>query len=363
MALLRIDGFDAYGANGASLDAILQTAGYVAADCAKASTDVRAGTGKSLQFTIGSADRGLCAIRYAFEAKDTIIIGFAFKYNKTNWKALVGFGYDNYLGTVTIGAGVWVNASGGISFTLGTDTLLKASAPNILSSDVWHFCEIRYTPHATNGSIVCRIDGVECVAFNGQTTLTTLPNTVNMMKIGAAQSDYWNQPSQGYFNCWVDDLYVCDTLGTEFNDFLGDCVVQTLLPESDAGPNDLSLVGNTTYAHYSCVADTVPDEDTSYLYGNTNGAREVFGLPDLPTDVLAVLAVAIDVRAKKVAAGDSTFKMLAKVDTDEVLSGAQSLVSKWLTRQFVMENAPGGGDWTVNRVNGLNVGFELEVGS
>ena len=365
MSLLWLDGFDAYGANGAVISDLMMSSGYQVAANITASSATRTGDGFAIHSEIGSAERNYTSgqIRYATGAKDTIIVGFAFRMSKHQLKHLGSFYYDDGLGHVTVQGSVWVNAQGGITLCRGSNEGVKLaeSQPNLVFPYVWHYCEIRYKPHQTAGMITARIDGVSCASYSGQTEPTGLPNFTNLTGIGGCDVDYWVGNLETFSQGWYDDLYICDAGGTAFNDFLGDSVITTLFPTGDAGTNQLSIQGDT-FHHFDCVDDPVPDQETSYLYGNTNGLRELFSLDDLPSNVIDVLAVAVNVRAKKAAAGNSSYKMLAQIDTDLKLSDANGLVPRWQTRQFLMESAPGGGDWTKARVDDLLVGFDLLVG-
>lgn len=365
MSLLWIDGFDAYGANDTDVNELLQSSGYQVADHLFASSDTRTGVGFSLHSAIGSTERNWTSgtLRYATGAQATLIAGFAFKMSKHQFKHLCNFCYDNGVGTVTVMASAWVNAQGGITICRGTNTGVKLaeSRPNVVFPYVWHYCEARYTAHQTGGIFTVRIDGSTCASYSGQTAPSGMPNYSNLVAICATNVDYWTGNLETFSQCWVDDFYVCSGEGTAFNDFLGDSVITTLMPNGDATPNQLTIQGST-FHHYGCVNDAVPDHETSYLYGNTNGLQEMFSMPDLPTNIIDVLAVAVNVRAKKAAAGNSSYKMRCQIGADVKLSDAQGLVPRWQTRQFLMESAPGGADWTKARVDAMNIGFDLLVG-
>lgn len=366
MSLLWLDGFDAYAANGVDISNLLTTSGYQVGANVKASSETRTGVGFSMNSVIGSTERDWTsgAVRYATGAQGTLITGFAFRMSKHRFKHLCNFCYDNGLGTVTVLASAWINAQGGVTICRGTNNGVKLaeSRPNVAFPYVWHYVEARYTPSQTDGIFTVRLDGTVCASFSGKTAPDGMPNFSNLVAIGSTSTDYWTGNLEIYSNCWVDDWYICNDEGASFNDFLGDSVINTLFPNGDTGTNELTIQGST-FHHFDCVDDTpAPDDETSYLYGNTNGLREMFSVPDLGDNIIDVLAVAINMRAKKAAAGNSTYKMLCQIDTDLKMSDANGLVPRWQTRQFLMESAPGGADWTKARVDAMNIGFDLLVG-
>jgi hypothetical protein len=158
---------------------------------------------------------------------------------------------------------------------------------------------------------------------------------------------------------FYDDLYVLDTLGSGFNDFLGDVVVHSVNVVSDQGPNDLSQFGGTV-GHYTALNQVPTDEDQSFLYGNAVGAKEMFGLDTLPDNIIDVLAMSVHVRGRKDAPGTALMKPLIKFDTNEVSGPPTPLAVQYVTKNMFMEQCPDGTAWTKAKAEATLIGFEVE---
>lgn len=367
MSLLWMDGFDSYGHlhnpatiyNDADLNTLMLSSGYVAATGMGMVADSRTGYGNSFWLT-GNSGSFLANLQIAFDPKDQLITGFAFKYEATVLAHICAFEWDNRLGTVTKQMVVYANAEGGISLSIDNGaTLLQASSPNIIFPGVWQYLEIKYTPNKTNGQIIIKIDGQTCIQYDGPTCPTTTPNQVNMIEFYSTGSDWGNGQSKGTNGLkQYDDLYVLDNLGSGFNDFLGDVVVHSVQVVNDQSPNSLSQFGGAA-GHFTAVNAFPTDEDGSYLYTNTVGDREMFGLDTLPDNIIDVLAVSTHVRGKKDAPGSSAVKLVTKYSTYEAVSAAKPLAVQYVTKNQFLETCPDGTGWTKAKAEATVIGFEV----
>jgi len=360
-----MDGFDSYGPSNddfhidPAIEPLLLSSGYVSAGGIGVSSDTRTGYGKSVWTSWDSF--GVAAdLRLAFVPKPAIVTGFALKYQYEDLNHLIGFMFDNRLGTVTPQLIAFINAEGGISLSIdGGTSLLAASPPNIIFPNVWQYIEMKYTPNKTVGQIIIKVDGQTCIQYDGPTSPQTTPNEVNMLRWYSTAAD-WSLAYADFSNGvkWFDDLYVCDTDGDGFNDFLGDVIVHSVQVVSDQTPNSLSQFGGSA-GHFTSVQEFPPDEDTSYLYGNTLGDREMFGIDTLPDNIIDVLAVSTHVRAKKDAPGTSNVKCVTKSGTHEVVGAEQPLAVEYVTKNQFLEQCPDGTGWTKAKAEALVVGFEV----
>lgn len=367
MSLIWMDGFDSYGHlhapatiyQDADLNKLLLSSGYVASTGVGMVADSRTGYGNSIWIT-GNSGGFLANYQLAFDPMNFMVTGFAFKYEATVLAHICAFEWDNRLGTVTKQMIVFANAEGGISLSIDNgNTLLAASSPNILFPGVWQYIECKYIPNKTAGSIIIKIDGQTCIQYDGPTCPQTTPNQVNMLEFFSTGAD-WSSGQQKGTNGLkqYDDLYVCNDLGTGFNDFLGDVVVHSVQVVNDQGPNALNQFGGGA-GHFTSVNAFPPDEDASYLYTNTVGDREMFGLDTLPDNIIDVLAVSTHVRGKKDAPGSSAVKIVTKFSSFEAESAAIPLAVQYVTRNQFLETCPDGTGWTKAKAEATVVGFEV----
>lgn len=364
MSLLFIDGFDVYGdvnlhSNGfpfgQDISTQLASSGYTAAAgvCCWATT--RTGIGACAIFVAG----GTNLMRKAFKTSSRVIIGFASLFRPGVWDLLATFGYDNFMGGMFPQMRICKTALGAITATTGDDTPVEIATtdPNVVFPDVWHYIEIDYSPDNANGTVSVRVDGGVVLSISGvRTTYKGMPSSVNYIDFS------WTNNSASLvgegFTYWrlLDDLYICNAEGTNFNAFLGDCVVHSVMPAADAGTNQMGQFGGTV-GHYTAVSESIPDEDNSYLYTNQPNLTELFTLNELPTDIIDVLAVAVNVRAKKDSAGITTYSAVASYEGHETDGTANTMTTVYQTKQLLMSEKPGGGSWTKTDIPNLQIGF------
>lgn len=352
MALLFMDGFDTYGTSGASVD--LGQAGYAASISVGASNATRTGRGLCVNMTPGFGLQQSCRFRRAHETRDEIVMGIAYKTQFTGLARIVGLLYDNRFGTIKGQIGVYKNAQAGISVGVydssGNQSLYAATGPNIIFPNVWQYVEVKYKP---GSYIIVRVDGATVLSVGGGAN-PSCPALINMVDFFAGT----DEASLSGGTKWYDDLYICDTTGALFNDFCGDVVIHGLTPNGDAGPNEFAPFGGGLQ-NYTCVDDIPPDEDLSYLYSNTLGQKDMFTVDALPSNIIDVLAVSVNARVKKDAAGTSNIKLNCKYGDDEVSSEAMTLTTQYVNKFHIFETAPDGGSWNKIKATNMRIGMEI----
>lgn len=479
--LLWMDGFDAYGTNTTDITTLISQSGYGISlggggTTINSESDTRTGIGFSARNSAGGY------FYLAFGVTSGIVTGMAIKLVSVSG-VICKFVYNNLLGTLSDQMVLYANGENGISLTTGDQELIAASLPNCLFPGTWQYLEVSYSPSPTAGSIQVKLDGVAVINIaSGKTSKTGQPNSVNQLNFSGSTLA---PQSFGSMNIMFDDLYVCDNSGGSFNTFLGDCVVHTIYPNSDAGPNQMTINGGDGTHHYASINGAVPN-GANYLSDNTPGVfasslftetstnnflatdtvqvgsktytfvasytntdgdvtvgasfllsmgnliaainlgagagtayatamtantevsavmttnssftvtaltdgpggnsypsvytasgtsagsfaaatllsgavghAELFGLPTFPVDIIDVLAVAVNVRAQKTAAGAATYQASMKLSSTEVDGPAQPVTTGYLTRQFVQTSPPGGGVWTLTNAEALLIGIKL----
>ena len=354
MALLFIDGFDAYGTNGFDADPVLQEAGYYefqsfnTVPIATISSDTRTGVGYSIiTNTWGHWGGGFGR---AFSLAQGIVLGVAIKNLQSSFNSLVEIGYNNLTGGGATQLTISYNGANGLTAQTGDGVHAYSSAPNVLFEGVWQFMEVKYVLAGGTPLLAIKLDGV--VVLNsgaGVVQNASQPALANYVNFGTSN------PS----SLMIDDLYLCDTTGSAFNDFLGDCVVHALLPSADADTNQFTQVGGTGAGHFTAVDDNPPDGDASYLYSNASGQQELFTVPTLPTDIIDVLAVGINVVARKQAAGVGTYEAIVSVGG--VVENGPTIGASldYVSQQSLFTAPPGGGNWTLTTAQSAKFGVQI----
>ena len=349
--LLWIDGFDAYGTDGAGIFSALNAAGYEVTGqfgtLVSASANTRTGVGFSLNPASFHQGYNGSVIRN-FPLATGLVVGFACQINESIYQPICSIGYNSYLGQVGDQMQVYFNAANGLTVMTGDGLLHYATNPNAFFAGVWQYVEIMYTPGAA-GSIQIKVDGVVVLNVTSeQTGQAAYPATVN----------YFSFNGLGV-NMLVDDLYICDQTGPAFNTFLGDCVVHAVLPNADAGTNTFAQFGGDGGGHYTSVDDVTPDGDTSYVYSNTSGQKELYSLSTLPADIVSVLAVGVNVLAKKASAGLGLYQAVCEVGSTESDSPAIAAPLAYTMSQTLLASPPGGGAWSLTSVQSAKIGVKI----
>lgn len=357
MSLIWMDGFDAYGTSG-SVRAVMESALYVRAGV-QISNQTRTGRGYCILLPWNSSSGSPVFVRKAFDVLETVVVGFAWKVNAIqDLKEICRFEHDDHFGNVRSHLQINMAADGAVSIGNVSDSgsswvKMADSGPNKLFPNVWHFIEIKVTFAATGGTVQVRIDNQTCLEAVGRTKNPLAPPLCNLWRASNFQLEDAN-----FNDTFIDDLYIFDTEGTEFNDFVGDVVIHTSLPNADGTLNELTQFGGSL-GKYTAVDEIPPDADTSYVYGNTIGEQERYFVDPLPTNVINVLAVSVHARAKKDAAGASAIKLLCKLDADIDIGPTEPVTTQYITRALMLERAPDGGSWNKEKFEDIEIGFEI----
>jgi hypothetical protein len=368
MALLWIDGFDAYSpTSGTVIETVLNQQGYIVVD--PNTTDLRAsnvtqsGIGFSLDFV------GTGTLTLPFGNSPGVIVGFRFN-SPVALGTIFELKYNNLLGVFTTQLVVWLNDQNGISVGTQDGDILASTPVNSVLTNTWYYLELLYVPSPTNaGTVKLRIDGVELITISAtKTAFANIASTVGQVTSSLVNQISFNwvggEFSPGAFNVMpafggsIDDFYLLDTTGTLFNTFLGDVVVHAVFPASDAGTNTMSQVGGGA-GHFTSVKEVAPDGDSSYVFGSTSGLKELYTVSTLPADIIDVLAVSVDVMARKAAIGDGSYESALVYNTVEVDSQAFPAASSYTATHFIVTTPPGGGSWTLSLVQSAKIGFKL----
>lgn len=351
MALLWMDGFDTYGAHGQNATDVIASSGYVNANGLTADNNTRTGRGLCVKMDNGASGPLSSRCRRAFETRDEIVVGWAINCPRNALSCIGNIMYDNRMGTIRSQLSLWLNAQGGITVLRGNDQIfVAASGPNIMFPKVWHYVEVKYKP---GSHVIVRLDGATVLTTAGGKDDQS-PNSVNMFQFQNLSGEFDVNDWDKYF----DDLYICDTTGTRFNDFCGDVVIHALMPLQDAGPNQMASYG-AGMSNYTAVDDIPPDNDLSYIYSNTAGHVDMFDLDTLPANIIDVLAVSVHARARKDAAGTSMVKVKCRYLEDTADSPPMTLTTVYTLKTHIYETAPDGGGWNRAKANTIHIGVEV----
>lgn len=352
MSLTFIDGFDGYGFGDlftpemANFQTRMYSSGWSHEDISyfTASSNTRTGIGYSARSELyGSAVR-------AFNPSPGVVVGCAINYTAyLGYRAFLELLYDNYTGTSAVQCSCFVNPTGALSIWTPITGLFHTPV-NTVYPDTWHYFELKLTYTGLVLDIEVRVDGNTVAVETGVLAPgASVAGVANLLRLNAAPVGV---------HIYYDDLYLISVDGVGLNDFLGDCVVHTLLPATDASPNEMAQFGGGV-THASAVNGFPNDQNSAYLYSNVANQSELFTISTLPTDMVDVLAMQVNVRARKDSAGVAKYKIALKSGATLALSPEKTPTTSFSENNYIWEQNPAGGAWTKIAAQNSNIGFKV----
>ncbi len=263
MALLFIEGFETYGSLTNS-DLTLELIKKWGAAGGTFSIVAGRDGGKCVQNTATSTF-------YYFVSTDITdwIVGFAIKFGVGSVVDGIIFRIREFTPTATdfhltvntdIFGDILINAH-----LLGSGTP-DTSTSRFMVEDIWYYFEIKLNIDNSTGSYEVKVDGVTKLSNSGVDT-----------KNGNGTGKYlrWTNPT--VVDSYFDDIYICDNTGAQNNDFLGDCTIVAINPDSDV-TTEWSTPGAS---HYTEIDENPSDEDTSYIETGSPTAVDLWGFENV----------------------------------------------------------------------------------
>jgi hypothetical protein len=222
-------------------------------------------------------------------------------------------------------------------------TWICSTAP--LKPETWYYIEWKIVPHWTNGSTEIRINGVTAASSSGVRNRDWEP-PVELVR-------FYAQSAGACF----DDIYILDDTGSVNNDFLGPCMVESLLPESDTADADFTLSAGTD--HYAMVDEIPCDLNTTYAESGIASEKDIWDYADLSEIDGSILGVQVWTHA---VAPSGSFTMLTVADdgtTQDTDAGVTIDTTSYTGNLRIMDQTPSAGSWSTTIVNGSSFGVEV----
>lgn len=276
---------------------------------------------------------------------NTIIVGFASKPTSSGGE-LVQLSYDNNP-SISVNRG-----SGGEVFVeRGFSTILSTSAVNVMPGNAWSYIELKtFIADSPSGNVTVRVNGVEVINSSGIDTKdsATIVST-NKVQFVVATSYV------------VDDVYICDNTGSVNNDFLGELMVEHMVPNSDDTSQWVGSDGNSVN-NFDLVNETGPYNSSDYVASSTVGDRDLY-LPTTSSRPVSspVRGVIVSAIAQKTDAGIRTARLVIKEGAGGTVrtSSTMGLPTTFGELRALWDRKADGSAWTVADVNQLRFGMEV----
>jgi len=258
---------------------------------------------------------------------------------------------------------VVVTSTGKIEVRRGTTATVIADSDALsptppITASAYHFIEVFLDvgngASPADGSVIVRVNGVVVINASSVDTQATAITTVSQAAI--LQSPV----GSGVSNYDCADLYCCDTTGTYNTTFLGDTQWLDMNVNGDTVTTDWTR--NTGATDFSCISDTTPDADTTYVEATAAAQKSDYDLETLPGTVGEVLAVVSKPMLRKTDAGAAQVQV-SMVSGASVGSGTDRAITETYTYwRDTFETDPATGvPWTPTSFNAAQIRIEKTV--
>ena len=235
-----------------------------------------------------------------------------------------------------------------------TGTVLGSSAAGIMPAGAWSYIEVYVRVHNSAGSTEVRLNGSEVAGLtltNQDTQAHATEATVENIRVRNISSGA--------------EVDVCDMVvnygGHETKGFLGDVVIDTIMPTADSNPLDWTP---NQGANIDCIDDDgAIDGDATYNYTEDNGDADLFTTADLtPRPSSAILAVVPNLCARKDDATTRRVRAYLRTNpsmyySEDVLNLTELDSDYRVLQAFLEVNPETSNPWTESEVNGSSFGY------
>jgi hypothetical protein len=289
------------------------------------------------------------------------IVGFAVKFNATGQYAFC----ETFSSVIDERPMVLFtkNSNGSISAWRASDstgssgsmshafcTLLGSTPAGIVNNGTWNYIELK-VDHDNAGTVEIAVNGN--VELSEVGTVDTLPTGRIYDAIGFGLAT-----SSGSVD--FDDFYIADDQGADVNDFVGDSRIEAIYPESDG--THLDWTPSTGSPHWSLVDETTPNGDTDYVSTTAPGNQDSYNYQTV-SGAGDIIAVQVNIVARKEASGTKKVKALARVSAADFLSTEEhALAMDYKDYRAIYTNNPDtAAPWSAAEVNASEFGVEVTL--
>jgi len=219
-----------------------------------------------------------------------------------------------------------------------------------VSSNGWHWVDIHYKIGGS-GILEIWVDGTRILNLPSANT-TQYGSTVFTTVIFGGDLE-----SSSVINN-IDDVYILDTTGEYNNSRLGTVRIESLVPASDAGPND--GYPSTSGSHYLMVNEPQWSSSNIIRLGNTVGNEELFGMTSLVNTPDTIYAIKVTGVLEKT--NPQAVSANAIISSSGVVNNGNSttLLTSYAHVNNIFESDPNTSNtWTYTSINSLNCGIVI----
>jgi hypothetical protein len=307
-----------------------------------------AGTGQSGLASIRSTSGSAGEAKLGIAADGELIVGFCWKH--TNIIDAGVFYRLHFAGFIALDLSV--GAAGEIVATRNASTEIGRSVAGLLSSNVENWIEVRVLGSTTVGQVEVRMNGAPTPVLNltGVHTGSATYDEIVLRTGGSGTRDF-------------SAFYYVEVDATAPNTFLGH--IRFGIPVPNGNGNSSQLVGSdgNSVDNYLLVDDPplTHDGDSTYVQSATVGEKDTYGMSNLPTPALSIVAVCPLIIAKKTDAGSRAIKAVVRRSGTDYDAAVEHFLSTSYAsyKQALLVDPSTSAAWTEAGVNAMELGVKV----
>lgn len=206
-----------------------------------------------------------------------IIVGGAYKFTSSPVSFFTIVDTNNTVGNLEL------NGTGGLEVHMyGPSAPFAATINDVIRFNQWHYIEFDFTI-TTSGAIPnvrYAMSSVKIIVDGFQVLNTVLGNSTTQSNTPSATN--WNGVDLGWVNLIIDDFYICDGSGANFNAPLGDVRIDVIRPNGVGFVTEWTPVPGIT-PNWDLVNDIVPDDETGYVLATVAPKSDLYTMEDVNT--------------------------------------------------------------------------------
>lgn len=340
MAFELIDGFDLYA----------DTTGLAQTFSLTGTVGFNTGLGRFSGGAVTISTKG--AIYYQLDAtKDYQTVGFAIKATSLpSGLAIYDWMTSSASSTSNINAGVVLNSDGSLTIERDLGANLATSASGVIQVDTWHYVEVQIFRSTSSGTCEVFVDGISVVSAVGNTSDS---NTGSIAVFG-------NGMYSTTSSIVIDDVYV-NMDASALPATLGDCRIETLLPDTDTATADWTPLSGSGFSNIDDAVGTNGDGDTSYISATTLNDQSNFDVASLVASPTAIHAMAVNTRGSKDAPGTIAYSpLIDSGGTESIGASIGPAEGAYGMSLDIFETDPNtSAAWDVASINAVKVGVKI----
>lgn len=241
-------------------------------------------------------------------------------------------------------------------FNGAAERRLYLAPTKVLKENKWYAIEAQvFLSTGTDGYVKVYTDGDLYGELTGIITVSINANFIS------GTSHFFSQRYGG--STYLDNLWVVDNVGTANTGFLGESLVNVMLPTGNGNQNDFTNSSGTSTNNYLYVDEVIPDDDTTYTSGSIIGDIDLYKTNSIldQSGNINIIGLSVGSLVKDPIASGVYRNLIRTGGTNYSGDAGYALTSTYKYNiDFYDENPNTTAAWTYSDISGLEIGMIVE---